>query len=66
LRKAMAAVPVCFGPVQIPVTASFGVATSPAGGLTGDELIAKADDALYAAKAAGRNRVSASAGPGGQ
>jgi len=63
LRAAMAAVPVTFGPVQITVTASFGVATSPRGGHSGDELIAKADDALYAAKAAGRNRVNASSGP---
>jgi diguanylate cyclase (GGDEF)-like protein/PAS domain S-box-containing protein len=60
LRKAIAAVPISFGPVQITVTASFGVATSPNDGRTSDELIAKADDALYEAKTAGRNRVNAS------
>jgi diguanylate cyclase (GGDEF)-like protein/PAS domain S-box-containing protein len=64
LRAAMAA-PIGFGPAQITVTASFGVATAPNGGRTGDELIAQADDALYAAKAAGRDRVNASTGPTG-
>jgi diguanylate cyclase (GGDEF)-like protein len=42
----------------IEVTASFGVASFPQNGRTGDELIAIADSALYAAKAAGRNRVN--------
>jgi diguanylate cyclase (GGDEF)-like protein len=42
------------------VTASFGVATFPRDGHNADELIAAADGALYAAKAAGRNCVHVS------
>jgi diguanylate cyclase (GGDEF)-like protein len=40
-----------------PVTLSIGVATFPEHGRTGDEIIAAADGALYAAKRAGRDRV---------
>jgi diguanylate cyclase (GGDEF)-like protein/PAS domain S-box-containing protein len=54
---AMAAVPVPYGASAITVTTSFGVATFPGDGQTADELIAAADSAMYAAKAAGRNRV---------
>jgi diguanylate cyclase (GGDEF)-like protein len=60
LRSAMAAAPVLYGTTPIIVTASFGVATFPRDGSTGDDLIAAADRALYAAKAAGRNRVTIS------
>ena len=42
----------------IGITVSIGVATAmPEGGLSIEELIRRADDALYAAKEAGRNRV---------
>lgn len=58
LRSALAATPVGYDATQIMVTASFGVATFPRDGRTGDELIVAADSALYAAKAAGRNRVN--------
>lgn len=58
LRSTMAAVPVCHGSTSILVSASFGIATFPRDGDSVDRLIAAADDALYAAKAAGRNRVS--------
>jgi diguanylate cyclase (GGDEF)-like protein len=58
LRSAMAAAPVPYGDSAIAVTASFGVATFPRDGRTGDELIAAADSALYLAKETGRNRVN--------
>ena len=58
LRSAIAAAPVAYGASEIAVTASFGIATFPRHGRTGDELIAAADNALYAAKTAGRNRVN--------
>ena len=57
LRKEIEIEPICYGMAQIQVTASFGVATFPVDGQTGDELIAAADRALYAAKLAGRNRI---------
>lgn len=57
LRIAIAAAPVTYGASPIAVTGSFGVAAFPRDGQTADELIAAADCALYAAKAAGRNRV---------
>jgi diguanylate cyclase (GGDEF)-like protein len=41
------------------VTASAGIATFPADGSTGDELIRLADSALYRAKAHGKNRAHA-------
>jgi diguanylate cyclase (GGDEF)-like protein/PAS domain S-box-containing protein len=63
LRSALAAVQVPCGGSSIAVTASFGVATFPRDGRTAGELVAAADRALYAAKAAGRNRVSVSSGP---
>lgn len=66
LRAAMAATPVGYATFLIPVSASFGVATFPRDGRSGDELIAAADCALYAAKAAGRNRVHVSPGASGK
>ena len=52
LRAAVAAAP---GPV--PVTVSAGVATLPANAAGGEQLLKAADEALYGAKRAGRNRT---------
>jgi PleD family two-component response regulator len=47
---------------RVKVTSSFGaVAGIPSAGLTPDQLIRIADEALYRAKHEGRNRVSFSA-----
>jgi diguanylate cyclase (GGDEF)-like protein/PAS domain S-box-containing protein len=58
LRIAIAAAPVSYGVLDIAMTASFGVSCFPSDARTSDELIGTADSALYAAKAAGRNRVN--------
>lgn len=39
------------------VTASFGVAAFPGNGCSGDDLVRSVDEAMYSAKAAGRNCV---------
>lgn len=58
LRVLVGSSPVDIGGRQVVVTASFGVVgTSTAGSQTIEELIARADAALYRAKKAGRNRV---------
>lgn len=44
---------------QVKITFSAGVASYPEHGLTDKELISAADEAMYAAKLAGRNRVLA-------
>jgi diguanylate cyclase (GGDEF)-like protein/PAS domain S-box-containing protein len=46
-----------FGGAEVGTTTSIGLATFPLHGSDAGELIAAADTALYAAKAAGRNRV---------
>ena len=46
-----------FPGVVRPVTISAGVAEFPIQGSTRDELVKSADEALYAAKQSGRNRV---------
>ena len=51
--------PVVIDALKLNVTASIGVALLPEHARTGTALIAAADHALYAAKAAGRNRALA-------
>ncbi len=43
------------GPVRVPVTVSIGVAVYPDHAATGQQVLDAADDALYAAKSAGRD-----------
>lgn len=49
--------PIVVGAESVHVTVSLGVAVMPDDAETAAELVAAADKALYAAKAAGRNRV---------
>ncbi len=44
--------------VSVSLSASIGVALVPGGGDTPDELMRNADQAMYSAKQAGRNRIS--------
>ncbi len=57
LRQAIAASPVAAGKLAIPVTISIGVSQFD-GKESMDRLIGRADEALYAAKHGGRNRVA--------
>jgi PleD family two-component response regulator len=45
-------------PKVVKVTVSMGVATYPQHGATGDELITRADEAQYASKRTGKNKVT--------
>ncbi|MFW5833866.1 MAG: GGDEF domain-containing protein [Pseudomonadota bacterium] len=58
LRYDIARTPVEQGGVSFALTASFGVAEVEADDRDIEAVLARADEALYAAKAAGRNRVS--------
>lgn len=58
LRAAIARCPVVHGTTTVLVTASLGVVCYPGHATTADELFGRADDALYRAKRAGRDRVS--------
>ena len=57
LRGALEARVFNFGGKPSRVTASFGVAEFPAEGVTASQLVRAADERLYRAKEAGRNRV---------
>ncbi|WP_433379971.1 diguanylate cyclase [Actinoplanes sp. CA-142083] len=56
-----------WGPItgELAVTTSIGVATSPCGDDTMPDLMARADENLYAAKRGGRNRVVGTSTAGG-
>ncbi len=59
IREALAEHAFCYEKqgLTLRVTASFGISGYPDDGETPEELIEKADKALYAAKGSGRNRV---------
>ncbi len=59
LRAAVAGEPLTFGEVPVTVTVSVGVAVLGADAADLDRLVAVADERVYAAKHAGRNRVVA-------
>ncbi len=61
LRRGIAAMTVRDGPAGIRLTASFGLAVGDGQSGSLDELIDRADHALYRAKRAGRNRVEVAA-----
>lgn len=63
IRRAVEADPARFGDIQIPLTASFGVACWSSAAESADALLQRADTALYAAKSGGRNRVAVAEGP---
>ncbi len=57
MRKKRAETPLDLGPAIVELTISFGVAHINGEKMPLDELLLRADDALYCAKEAGRNRV---------
>ena len=57
LRQLLQAQPLAWGDKLWPISASFGVATMRTGDAHGRGALARADAAMYAAKARGRNRV---------
>jgi diguanylate cyclase (GGDEF)-like protein len=57
LRDAIERLRLKNGEGGVRVTASFGVSCAGEADLTADEMISRADDSLYEAKRAGRNRV---------
>lgn len=63
MREAVSAQRFRLGAGSIRVTASIGLATLPSDGRTPEEVVRVADQALYTAKRAGRNRVYSRFGP---
>jgi two-component system cell cycle response regulator len=62
IRECVMAAPICLPDGPLAVTISLGVAVLPPYGMGGPSLLSGADQALYRAKRAGRNRVEC-AGP---
>lgn len=58
IRNAVEATPFATEAGRVPCTVSIGVASYPQDGRSIEALLARADRALYEAKAAGRNRVA--------
>ncbi|HET9032815.1 MAG TPA: GGDEF domain-containing protein [Dokdonella sp.] len=58
IRSAIGATPIDVGGPQLAITVSIGVAVHEIDGESLDELLGRADRALYRAKNAGRNRVA--------
>ena len=59
IRKECADIKIVSGEKNLKVTLSLGVATYPKHGKTAEEIVIKADKAMYKAKRAGRNCVTA-------
>lgn len=57
LRRAVAALIISYENTNISVTISTGIASQKRGCLSVNELVAQADEALYSAKNAGRNKI---------
>jgi diguanylate cyclase (GGDEF)-like protein len=57
LRKAIATMPVVLPSGNLAITCSLGISERTASDLDAGQLLARADAALYEAKASGRNRV---------
>ncbi len=55
---------VCVGDVILPVNASIGISLYSGEGQEGQDLLARADAAMYEAKKQGKNRYAFAAGPG--
>ncbi len=64
LRVAVEEARIPVGTQVISCTMSFGVATCPTDGTTTEALVKAADQAVYAAKSGGRNRVCVATDPG--
>ena len=57
VRSAIAAAPISVGTIGLPLTVSLGVACTSGTPVAADILLQQADEALYHAKAMGRNRA---------